>query len=117
MLHHSIGDLDRSRACLDQAEPVAHALNDVPTLRRLTMLRATLDGAHRRARPQLTSREHDILRLLARGANRQQIAEHLGFSVSTIRNDMASLYHKLGASSRAEAVLRAQTFDLVTPPE
>lgn len=56
--------------------------------------------------PGLTDREISIMRLLVDGATNQQIADALGFSVSTIRSTLTVTYRKLGARTRAEAVSR-----------
>ena len=51
----------------------------------------------------LTTREVEVLRLLAQGLSDAQIAEHLIISVRTVNRHAASLYSKLGVSSRAAA--------------
>jgi DNA-binding NarL/FixJ family response regulator len=55
----------------------------------------------------LTSREVDVLRLLARGMSSKQIAERLVISPKTARNHIEHIYAKIGASSRATASLFA----------
>jgi DNA-binding CsgD family transcriptional regulator len=55
----------------------------------------------------LSARETIVLRLLATGASYQQMAKRIGYSVSTVRNDVVSIYRKLGARSRSEAVAKA----------
>jgi DNA-binding NarL/FixJ family response regulator len=52
----------------------------------------------------LTDRERQVLRLLAAGLSSNQIADELVISVSTARSYMKSLYQKLDAHSREEAV-------------
>ena len=51
----------------------------------------------------LTTREVEVLRLLAQGLSDAQIAEHLIISVRTVNRHAASLYSKLGVSSRVAA--------------
>jgi ATP/maltotriose-dependent transcriptional regulator MalT len=51
----------------------------------------------------LTAREVEVLRLLAQGWSDAQIAEHLVLSPRTVNRHTASLYSKLGVSSRAAA--------------
>ena len=53
----------------------------------------------------LTSREHDLVRAVLRGANNAAIASDLGLSPQTIRNQLSSVYLKLGVSSRLELAL------------
>lgn len=55
----------------------------------------------------LTSRELDVLRLLARGRNTAGIARELGLSPNTIKTHVARLLTKLGADTRAHAVALA----------
>jgi len=55
----------------------------------------------------LSEREHDILRLVARGARTKEIARHLGVSTRTIESQLTSIFNKLGVSGRTEAVLYA----------
>jgi ATP/maltotriose-dependent transcriptional regulator MalT len=52
----------------------------------------------------VTERQYQVLVCMAQGLTNQAIAEHLGFSVSTIRMDTISTYQKLGVKGRAEAV-------------
>jgi DNA-binding CsgD family transcriptional regulator len=55
----------------------------------------------------LTSREVEVLRLLARGLSDAQIADHLVISPRTVNRHTTSLYSKLGVSSRAAATRAA----------
>jgi DNA-binding NarL/FixJ family response regulator len=53
---------------------------------------------------ELTERESEVLALLAQGLANKQIAARLGISEHTIKFHVSSIYSKLGASSRTEAV-------------
>jgi HD-GYP domain-containing protein (c-di-GMP phosphodiesterase class II) len=55
----------------------------------------------------LTDREVDVLRLVARGLSSRQIADRLVISPKTARNHIEHIYAKIGASSRAAASLFA----------
>jgi len=55
---------------------------------------------------QLTARELEILRLLAKGHMYKEIAEHLGISMSTVRTHVSAVYDKLHVHSRTEAALK-----------
>jgi len=70
---------------------------------------------HRRGRPgfDLTPRELDVLRLLARGNTNRQAADLLGISVRTVENHRANLMGKLGLTSRVELVSYAEEHDLI----
>jgi DNA-binding NarL/FixJ family response regulator len=55
----------------------------------------------------LTERERDVIQRLARGMSNKEIAAALGVSERTVKFHVASLFTKLGASNRTEAVTRA----------
>lgn len=55
----------------------------------------------------LTRREREILDLIARGLDNNQIAEHLFISSKTVRNHITNIYSKLKVSTRAQAILKA----------
>lgn len=52
----------------------------------------------------LTEREAQVLQLLAQGLANKQIAAHLGISEHTVKFHVSSVFTKLGATSRTEAV-------------
>ncbi len=62
----------------------------------------------------LTSREVDILRLLARGLLNKEIARRLGITPKTVGNHVEHIYAKIGVSSRAAAGLFATEHGLLT---
>lgn len=55
----------------------------------------------------LSSRELEILRLLARGQTNQQIARDLFISISTVKNHVHHIIEKLGVSDRVQAAVLA----------
>ncbi len=55
----------------------------------------------------LTSREMDVLRLLAGGHTNRQVAATLGLSIRTVEGHRANVFGKLGISSRVELVTYA----------
>ncbi len=55
----------------------------------------------------LTPRQLEVLTMLAQGLTNQQIAERTGTSHSNIRQTTVTLYSKLGATGRQDAVKRA----------
>ncbi len=65
--------------------------------------------------PLLTSREEEILTLLAGGARNRDIAEKLFISERTVKVHVANLMGKLGARTRTEAVARAMQLGLLAP--
>lgn len=62
--------------------------------------------------PALTDRESEILTLIAGGATNREIAAALFLSPHTVKEHTSTLYRKLGARNRAEAVQRAQRLGL-----
>jgi len=52
----------------------------------------------------VTKRETEVLQMIARGLSNKQIAAALGISEHTVKFHLSSLYAKLGAASRTEAV-------------
>ena len=57
---------------------------------------------------QLTTRERDVMRLLAEGHSNLEIAQKLFLSEKTIRNHISNIYRKLQITSRGEAILLAR---------
>lgn len=56
----------------------------------------------------LTTREREILDLVAGGANNSDIAARLFISEKTVRNHLTAIFDKLGVSSRAQAIVFAR---------
>ena len=56
----------------------------------------------------LTTREREVLDLLAEGASNQQIARSLGISLKTVQNHVSHILDKLQAADRTQAALRAR---------
>jgi len=69
------------------------------------------------ATPHLTPREHDVLRLIAKGLSYARMAETLGMSANTINSHIKQIYRKLEVRSRGEAVFEALQLGLVDPPK
>ncbi len=61
----------------------------------------------------LTSREREVLALVADGLSNREIANALEISEHTVKFHLASIFGKLGASSRTEAVRRGLQLGLV----
>jgi LuxR family maltose regulon positive regulatory protein len=56
---------------------------------------------------ELTPRERTVLRLLAEGRSKREIAAELYVSFNTVHSHTKAVYRKLGVSTRREAVERA----------
>jgi DNA-binding NarL/FixJ family response regulator len=55
----------------------------------------------------LSDREATLLRLLANGFNNRQIADQLELAESTVKNNLSSLFQKIGVRDRTQAALYA----------
>jgi DNA-binding CsgD family transcriptional regulator len=64
----------------------------------------------------LTERELAVLHVIAGGASRREVATQLFLSVNTVKTYLRSAYHKLGATSRDEAIERARAHGLLDSP-
>jgi DNA-binding NarL/FixJ family response regulator len=56
----------------------------------------------------LTDREHEVLELIAQGANNQDIAQQLQISGKTVSNHISTIFNKLQVSDRAQAIVKAR---------
>ena len=61
----------------------------------------------------LTDREVEVLRLIAKGMSRAQVADALTVSESTVRTHLEHIYNKAGVTSRAAATMFAMEHALV----
>jgi DNA-binding NarL/FixJ family response regulator len=64
---------------------------------------------------ELTAREADVLRLMARGATNHEIAERLHISEGTVKTHVGRILAKLGVRDRAGAIVFAFDRGLVAP--
>jgi LuxR family maltose regulon positive regulatory protein len=62
---------------------------------------------------QLTSRELEVLTMLAAGKSNQAIARQLVVTLDTIKKHVSHVLGKLGAANRTEAVSRARGLGLI----
>ena len=121
------------RVFADEGPPMAALLSQLVAAQRsgqaaagvplgcLARLLQAFDGPHAgpRSRPgapaaavpslveQLTSRELEVLRMLAAGRSNQAIAAELVVALDTVNKHVSHLLDKLGATNRTEAVARA----------
>jgi LuxR family transcriptional regulator, maltose regulon positive regulatory protein len=62
---------------------------------------------------QLTSRELEVLEMLAAGRSNQAIASQLVITLDTVKKHVSHVLGKLGAANRTEAVTRARDLGLI----
>jgi DNA-binding NarL/FixJ family response regulator len=61
----------------------------------------------------VTKREEEVLQLIADGCSTSEVAQQLYISQKTVKNHLASIYQKLDARDRTQAVLRAVRMGIV----
>jgi len=74
---------------------------------RLKPVESPTDCAQAPPTPRLTTREMEVLRLVARGMNNRDIARELYISENTVKNHVRNMLEKLQLHSRMEAVVYA----------
>jgi len=63
--------------------------------------------------PELSVREHDVLRHLAAGASVKDVAYVLGISPETVKDHVSNVYAKLGVRDRVSAVREARALGML----
>lgn len=63
--------------------------------------------AQRRAAPELSPREFDVLQLIVKGLSNKEIAAALGVAENTVKNHVKMILDKLGAADRTQAATTA----------
>src|SRR5688572_9886675 len=61
----------------------------------------------------LSEREIDVLRLIAKGATNREIAEQLVITEGTVKNHISNILNRLGLRDRTQAALYAREHDLL----
>ena len=61
----------------------------------------------------ISRREEEVLQLIADGCSTPEVAERLYISQKTVKNHLASIYQKLDARDRTQAVLQAVRMGIV----
>ena len=80
----------------------------------LSVSRSTADKLEGSERSVLSSRELEVLLLVARAMSNSQVASCLHISEGTVKRHLTNIYAKLGVSSRADATKKALTSGLLT---
>jgi LuxR family transcriptional regulator, maltose regulon positive regulatory protein len=113
-LADALARLGRNATARREAERARAAFADLGAQRDLQRAEAFLHALSpagraggRAAGGALTTREVEVLRLVARGGSNQQIAAELFLSAHTVKRHVANILRKLHAPSRAAAVARA----------
>lgn len=126
----SVVDHEKILAAL-QAGASGYMLKDAPTNELLAAIRAVAQGdsalhpsvarllVNQMQQPvtavvshDVTAREQDVLRLIARGHTNQEIADYLGLSIRTVTTHVRNILDKLHLDNRTQAALYARDHGL-----
>jgi HD-GYP domain-containing protein (c-di-GMP phosphodiesterase class II) len=112
------------RPALDAAAAASHLRDEVRAGRHdADAVDAVLAAAGHKPRRRrewpagLTTREVEVLRLVARGLSNKQIAGRLGIARKTVDNHVEHVYTKIGVSNRAQASIFAVRNALMGPED
>ena len=101
------------RRTSSRARPLRRALDDLARRARIGAAEQHGDGEVLAA---LTSREREVLRLIAAGRSNREIASVLYIAPKTASVHVSNILGKLGAASRTEAAAIAHREGLVSEP-
>jgi DNA-binding CsgD family transcriptional regulator/tetratricopeptide (TPR) repeat protein len=104
-----LGDADTAALELRLAREAFVALGALPDVRAVD----AIDPVRTQPSGGLTPREHEVLRLVARGATNKEIATSLTISERTVDRHVSNLLTKLGVPTRAAATAHAFEHDLL----
>jgi two-component system NarL family response regulator len=102
-----------------QAGAAGYLLKNVESERLVETIRAVHAGryklpmdvatrlAQRRAAPQLSPREREVLELIVKGRSNKEIGADLGVAENTVKNHVKVVLEKLGVQDRVQATTRA----------
>lgn len=133
-LVHTIHDDRESLFAALRAGAIGYVIKGLPAMETIEAVRAVSQGASSlspsiahflieqfrnsgtaSAEETLTAREIELLNLSAQGLVYKQIGERLSISGGTVHSHIKRIYRKLQASSREEALRRAQALGYLKP--
>ena len=106
------GDLKRARAMIGEF-PDPGRLPAIAAIVEQDLTTATANFGNGRVAEDPSGAELAVLRCLAAGLSRREIGAQLYISLNTVKTHIRELYRKLGATSRLEAVARAEALGLL----
>ena len=110
LAYRALGDVDTAELEADAARRTFEQLGAVPDAAQLDAL---FPAAPRSAAGGLTSRQVEVLALVAGGRTNREIAEELVVSEHTVRRHLQNIFAKAGVTSRAAATAFAYKHGLV----
>ena len=91
--------------CPDYSARLLQEMTDTPCYRRAETQKLSVD--------QMTAREVEILKCMAKGMSTAQLAEKFTLSEATVRTHIRNIFAKLGVHSRIQAVEQARSLGLL----
>ena len=114
-VRYQLGQADDAAQQLRTAEALAHQIANRQLIAEVTAaLAETGDGQAGWLPGNLTSRQAEVLRLLADGLSNKEIAARLYLSPGTVERHLTTIYHKLGLGGRVDATRYAVENGLTT---
>jgi LuxR family transcriptional regulator, maltose regulon positive regulatory protein len=115
LVRRSIGAHSDARALTAEARAMLRGFKDAGALseRAQTVSHSVVRSPAGSATRDLTQRELDVLKLLEKGLPKREIADALFLSYNTIHSHAKSIYRKLDASNREEAIFHARERGLI----
>ncbi len=99
-------------ASREELESALTALDGGPSFVSADLLQLLAVGQATTKTPTLTSREREVLRLVARGLSNREVAAELTISPNTVRTHLRSISAQLGLTSRGKLAAKARELKL-----
>jgi LuxR family transcriptional regulator, maltose regulon positive regulatory protein len=121
-LAQSLHALGRRDTAIEEAQRAGRAFADLGAELEATRAESLLSDLKEQpgdragadaGRPHLTTRQRDVLRMVADGLSDRQIAHRLAISEHTVHRHIANILTRFEVPSRAAAVARAKDFELI----
>lgn len=111
----AVGYLTKDCSMSEVVEAIGLATNGDTVLspNLATLMLSEARETHLNDDPLISPREEEVLQLVVDGLGTTEIAERLYISQKTVKNHLASIYEKLHASDRTQAVLTAVRMGIV----
>jgi LuxR family maltose regulon positive regulatory protein len=107
-------DQEHQEEDLPHLETLVRAFNQQPVAQPTHLESEPSPGLPQLLLDPLSAREQEVLRLLARGASNQDIADALVVAISTIKHHVSNILSKLEVTNRTQAVARARALGLLS---
>jgi ATP/maltotriose-dependent transcriptional regulator MalT len=111
-LERAARDLERAQRAIREF-PDPGRLPAIAAAVQQDLMTARADAGNGHVVEQPSAAELAVLRCLAAGLSRREIGGQLYISLNTVKTHIRELYRKLGATSRADAVARAEALGLL----